>query len=156
MSKDDLKHGFIDQGKYKERSSKIKWTYREYHFRVMLMFHTKTWKYIVIPTNYLHYRFVIHIQSLMDQGGVGKHYHLRFDTNLGHGICVICRIPCACVVCTSMLDKPWISGIQSTKQERYQPVINCTYWKFLGPYKNWTTIELTPKSIPFEDFDEMP
>ena len=88
--------------------------------------------------------------------GVGKHYHLRFDTNLGHGICVICRIPCACVVCTSMLDKPWISGIQSTKQERYQPVINCTYWKFLGPYKNWTTIELTPKSIPFEDFDEMP
>ena len=28
MSKKHLKHGFIDQVKYKKRSSKIKWTYR--------------------------------------------------------------------------------------------------------------------------------
>ena len=31
MSKDDSKHGAIDQRKDRKRSSKIKWTYREYH-----------------------------------------------------------------------------------------------------------------------------
>ena len=37
--------------------------------------------------------------------GLSKHYHLRFDPKLGHGICAICFIPCACVACTSMLDQ---------------------------------------------------
>ena len=32
--------------------------------------------------------------------GLSKHYHLRFDPKLGHGICAILRILCACVVCT--------------------------------------------------------
>ena len=40
-----------------------------------------------------------------------KHYHFRFDPKLGIGIYAIRRVPCACVVCTSMLDKPSISGI---------------------------------------------
>ena len=43
--------------------------------------------------------------------GLSKNYHLRFDQKLGMGVCAILRIPCACVACTSMLDKPWISGI---------------------------------------------
>ena len=38
--------------------------------------------------------------------GFSKHYHLRFDTKLGHDICVIIHITCACFACTSMLDKP--------------------------------------------------
>ena len=59
--------------------------------------------------------------------GSGKHYHLRFNPNLGYGICAIRHIPYACVACTAMLEKPWIYGIQSTKQARYQPAINCTY-----------------------------
>ena len=87
--------------------------------------------------------------------GLGKHYHLRFDPNIGHGICKICRIPCACVACTSMLDKPWISGIHSTRQARYQPVTNCTYWPVLGPYNTWNIIELTQKQIPYEEFYEI-
>ena len=87
--------------------------------------------------------------------GFINHYHLCFDTNIGHGICAIFRIPCACVGCTSMMDKPWIYGIQSTKQERYKPVTNCAYWLVLGSYKNWNIIELTPKSTPFEAFDEI-
>ena len=87
--------------------------------------------------------------------GLVEHYCLRFDPNLGHGICAIFGISCAYVACTSMIEKPWISGIQSTKKARYQPVINCTYWPVLGPYKNWTIIELTPKSIPSEAFDEI-
>ena len=32
--------------------------------------------------------------------GLSKHYHLRFDTKLGNGICAIFRIPCVCVACT--------------------------------------------------------
>ena len=43
--------------------------------------------------------------------GISKNYHLRFDPEIGNGVCVIRRIPCDCVACTSMLDKPWIYGI---------------------------------------------
>ena len=45
--------------------------------------------------------------------GLSKHYHLRFDTKLGNGVCEFRLIPCSCVACTSMLDKTWISGIPS-------------------------------------------
>ena len=54
-----------------------------------------------------------------------------------------------------MLDKPWIFGILSKKQARYQPVTNCTHWPVLGSYKNWNIIELTPKSTSFDEFDEI-
>ena len=54
-----------------------------------------------------------------------------------------------------MLEKPWISCIPSKKQACYQPVTNCTYWPVLGSYKNLNIIELTPKSTPFEEFDEI-
>ena len=87
--------------------------------------------------------------------GLGNHDHLSFGQNLGHVICEIHRIPCACVACTSMFDQPWIFGVQSTKHTSYQPVINCTYWSVLVPYNNWNIIQLTPKSIPFEEFDEI-
>ena len=76
--------------------------------------------------------------------GLSKHNHLYFDPKLGNGICEIFRIPCACVGCTSMLEKPWIYGILSKKQARYQPVTNCTYWPVLVSYNNWNIIELTP------------
>ena len=55
--------------------------------------------------------------------GLSKHYHSHFYPKLGMGVCAIRRIPCACVARTSMLDKPWIYGISSDKQERYKPVI---------------------------------
>ena len=45
--------------------------------------------------------------------GLSKHYNLSFDPKLCMGICEILRIPCACVACTSILDKPWIFGIPS-------------------------------------------
>ena len=38
--------------------------------------------------------------------GLSKHYHLRFDSKLGNGLCAICLISCACVACNKMLDKP--------------------------------------------------
>ena len=33
------------------------------------------------------------------------------DPKLEMGACAIIHIPCDCVDCTSILDKPWISGI---------------------------------------------
>ena len=45
--------------------------------------------------------------------------------------------------------------VYTQKKWRYQPVADCTYWTFLGPYDNWNIIELTPKSTSFEAFDEI-
>ena len=84
-----------------------------------------------------------------------NHYHLRFDPKLGMGECAICRIPCACVACTSMLDKPWISSISSDKQERYKPVTKCNYWPVLGYFNNCNIVELLSKSISSDTFDEV-
>ena len=82
--------------------------------------------------------------------GLNHHYHLCFDTKIGHGILAIRHISCTYVGCTSILDKPWIYGIPSNKHARYQPVNNCTYWTVLVSYNNYNIIELTPKSTPFE------
>ena len=70
------------------------------------------------------------------------------------GICEIRRIPCVCVACTSMLDKPWISDIPPDEQERYKPVTKCTYWPILGYSNNWNIIHLSQKSTPSDTFDE--
>ena len=54
-----------------------------------------------------------------------------------------------------MLDKPWISGISSDKQERYKPVINCTYWPVLGAFNNRNIIKFFSKSTSSDTFDEI-
>ena len=75
--------------------------------------------------------------------GLGKHYHLSFDPKLGMGKCAIHLIPCACVACTSRLDKPWISGIPPEKQELYKPVTKCNYSPVLGAFNSWNIMELS-------------
>ena len=77
--------------------------------------------------------------------GLGKHYHLRFGPKIGMGECAIRRIPCACVACTPILDKAWIYGIPSDKQNRYKPVTKCTYFPVLGALNNWNIIQLSSK-----------
>ena len=124
-------------------------------FRITLMFYTKMWKFIVIKNQFPALKFCGSHTKPHGSGGLSKHYHLRFDPKLGHGISIILRIPCACVAWTSILNQPWISGIPSKKQACYQPVTNCTYWSVLVSYKFFNTIELTPKSTPFEAFDEI-
>ena len=54
-----------------------------------------------------------------------------------------------------MLDQPWIYGISSKKQSRFQPVTNYTHWPVLGSYNNWNIIHLSQKSINFEAFEEI-
>ena len=86
---------------------------------------------------------------------MGNNYHFRFDPKLGNGVCAIRHIPCACVECTSMLYKNWISGILSDKQELYKPVTKCTYWTVLGTFNNWNIIQLSHKSTFYDSFDEI-
>ena len=87
--------------------------------------------------------------------GMGRHHHLRFDLKLDMGEYAIRRIPCACVACTSMLDKSWISGIPSDKQDRYKPVTKCTYWPAVGAFNNRNIIQLLSKSTSSDTFDEI-
>ena len=54
-----------------------------------------------------------------------------------------------------MLDKAWISGIPSDKQDRYKPVTKCTYWPVLGAFNNWNIIQLSSKSTSSDTFDEI-
>ena len=54
-----------------------------------------------------------------------------------------------------MLDQPWISGIPSKKKAHYQPVTYCIYRSVLGSYNNCNIIHLSPKSTPFEEFEEI-
>ena len=70
------------------------------------------------------------------------------------GKCAIQRIPCACVACTSILEKPWISGIPSDKQDFYKPVTKFTYWPVLGFFNNWNIIQLSSKSTSSDTFYE--
>ena len=100
-------------------------------------------------------RIVIRHRNPHGARGLSKHYHLCFDTKILHFICAICHILCACVLCTSMLDQPWIYGINLKKQTRYQPVKNSNYWQFLGSYNNWNIIHLSPKSTRFGAFEEI-
>ena len=54
-----------------------------------------------------------------------------------------------------MLDKPWISGISSDKQERYKPVTKCTCLPVLGSFNNWNIIRFSSKSTSSDTFDEV-
>ena len=54
-----------------------------------------------------------------------------------------------------MLDKPWISGITSDKQERYKHVTKCTYWPVLGSFNNCNITQFLSKSTSSDTFDEI-
>ena len=54
--------------------------------------------------------------------GLSKHYLLRLDPKLVRGTGAIGLIPCDCIECATMLDKPWAYGIDHTKEPCYQPV----------------------------------
>ena len=145
MSKYHWKHGVVNQVKYRKRASKRKWTDREYHVQDNSDVAHKYVK-MYCDTNQLpELPFCGSLPKPHGSRGLSKHDHLRFHPKLGHGICAILRIPCACVVCTPIIYQQWISGIPLKIQARYQLVINCTYWPVMGSYKNWNITPLTLK-----------
>ena len=100
-------------------ASKTKWTDREYHVQDNADVAHNDVKMYCDTNQFPTLPFYGSHPNPHGARGSSKHYHLRFDPKLGHDICAIIRIPCDCVACTSMLDKPWISGIPSTKQACY-------------------------------------
>ena len=149
------KHGFIDQGKYRKVANKRKWKDREYHVQDNADVSHKDVKVYCDTKQLPSLPFCGLHSKTHGARGLIKYDQLRFYPKLGHGICAIHHITCACVVCTSNMDKPWFSGIPSKKQACYKNVTKFTYCPLLGSYNNWNIIELTPKSTPFEAFDEI-
>ena len=135
LSKEHQKHGVIDQGKYRNISSKRKWTAREYNVQDNADVSHKDVIIYCDTNQFPELPFCGPHQKPHGARGLSKQYNLLLDPKLGHGICVIFRILCACVTCTSMIDQPWISGIHSKKQAHYQYITNCTYWPVLYSYK---------------------
>ena len=133
LSKEHQNHGVIDQGKYRKISSKRKKTDREYYFQDNDDVAQKDVKIYCDTNQFPTLPFCGQHPKPHGVRGLSQHTNLRFDPKLGHGICAICLIPCACDAFTLMLDQPWISGIP-LKKAHYQHVIGCTYWPFLGTY----------------------
>ena len=132
-----------------------KWTDRQYHVQDNADFsHQDVRMYCNINKFSALYFCGAHSKSHGTRGLI-KHHNFRFYPRLGNGICAISRIPCSCVACTSMLDKPWISGIPPDEKERYKPVTKCTYWPVLVSFNNWNIIQLSQKSTPSDAFDEI-
>ena len=99
------------KGKYRKISSKRKWTDREYHVQYnadvshkYMKIYCDTNQFPALPLCGPHPKH-------HGVRGFSKHYHLRFDPKIVHGICAILCILCAYVACTSMLDQPYISGV---------------------------------------------
>ena len=128
-----------------------KWTERKYHVQDNSAVELKDVKMYCNTNQFPESPFCCPHSKPHGARGMSKHYHLRFDPKLAMGVCITCRIPFACVACTSMLDRTWISGIQ----ERYKPVTKCTYWTVLGYFNNWNIILLSPKSTSSETFYEI-
>ena len=155
LTKIHSKNGVIDQGKYKKRFMEIKLTDRQYHFQDNATVSHKHVKFYFNTNQFPALSFCGPHSKLHGARGLSKHYYWRFDTKLGYGICANHRILCACIACTSKLDKPWMSGIPPNEQERYKPATNLTYWPVLRSFKHWSIIQLSRKSTPYDAFDEI-
>ena len=123
-----------------------KWTERKYHIQDNAEVELKDVKMYCNTNQFPALPFCIPYYKPHGARGMSKHYHFIFDPKLTMVKCAICLIPCASVSCTSMLDKPWIYGISSDKQDRYKPDIKCNYWPVLGAFNNWNIILLSSKS----------
>ena len=77
-----------------------------------------------------------------------SHYHYRVDTNIGKGVYVIHRIPCACQACVDQLDKYWLQNCFLQSQPRYAHVEKCYYNKTIEHYNHWIIMESLDNKIP--------
>ena len=129
-------NGAIDQGKPRKIFMERKWTERKYHVHDNALVEPKDVKIYCNTNQFSALPFCGPYSKPHGARGLGKHDHLRFYPKLAMGECAIRRIPCVCVACKSMMDKLWIYGLPSDKQDRYKPVTKCTYWPVLGAFNN--------------------
>ena len=104
-------NGVIDQEKSRKGLIFKKWTERKYHVQDNASVELRDVKMYCNTNQFSALPFCGPYSKRHGAMRIGKHYHLRFDPKLVMGKFKIRRIPCACVHCTSMLDKPWISSI---------------------------------------------
>ena len=97
--------------KNKKRFMERKWTERKYHVQDDATVELKDVKMYCNKNQFPELLFSCPHSKPHGVIVLSKHYHLRFDPKLGMGVCAIRLIPCACVLCTSMLYRPLISGI---------------------------------------------
>ena len=138
-----------------KRFMDIKWIERNYHVQSNATVKLKDVKMYCNTNQFPALPFCGPDSKPHSERGVSKHYHSRFDTKLSMEVCAIRCIICACDACTSMLDKPWISGISLDKQERYKPATKCTYWPVLGSFNNCNIIEFSSNLTSSDTFDEI-
>ena len=110
------KNGVIDQGKPKKRFMERKWTDRQYHVQDNADVEHKYVKMYCNRNQFQELSFCGPYSKPHGARGLSNNYNFLFDPKLGMGLCKILRITCACVACTLMLYKPWISGIPSYEQ----------------------------------------
>ena len=99
-------NGAIDQGKSRKIFMEREWTERKYHVQDNSVVELEDVKMYCNTNQFPELLFSGTYSKPHGEIGLRKHYHLRFDPKLGMGVCAILLIPCACVACKSMLDKP--------------------------------------------------
>ena len=99
-------NGSIDQGKPRKIFTERKYTERNYHVQDNAAAELKYVRMYCNTNQFPALPFYGAHTKPHGARGLSRYYHLRFDPKLGMGVCEIRRIPCACVACTSMLDKP--------------------------------------------------
>ena len=97
LSGEYRKHGVIDQAKYRKRAGKRKRTDRDYYVQDNAHVAHKCVKMYCDTNQFPELPFCGPHPKPHGAKGLSKHYHLRFYLKLGHGICTIHFIPCACV-----------------------------------------------------------
>ena len=86
LSKEHCKHVVIDRENKEKRSSKIKWTEREYHVQDNAGVAQKYVKIYCDTNQFLALPFFVPHPKPYRARGLDKHYHLHFDPKLGYGI----------------------------------------------------------------------
>ena len=82
-----------------------KWKYRQYHVQHNADVAHKDVKIYCNKVQFLALPFCGPNYKPRGARGLIKHHHLCFDPKLGKSVCALCRIPCACVACASILYK---------------------------------------------------
>ena len=106
LEEEHRQNGAIDQGKSRKIFMERKWTKIKYHVQDNASVELKDIKMYYNKNQFPALTFCGPHYKPHGARGLSKHYHLRFDPKLAMGECEIRRIPCACVACTSMLEKP--------------------------------------------------
>ena len=103
LSKEHRKNGVIDQIKYRKRARTKQLIDIYYHVQDSADVAQKYLKMYCDTNQFPALTLCGPHPKPPGARWLNKHYHICFDQKLGHGICEIFRIPCACVGCTSIL-----------------------------------------------------